>query len=78
MTAHLFCIAQFPDEHRPHVIDPLAAAEAREAAPLWAEVLAFSRAHAMRLWREGVESVRDCEGRLATCGIVVEHNEGRY
>lgn len=78
MTARRWFLARFPGESRAHYVNPVCRQEAEEHGELWAEVIAFTYAHARRLWLEGVQSITDCEGRYTTCGIVAEHNPDRY
>ena len=70
MTTYL--VAHWPREPRPRAMEPCFYHEARESARLWALVVAHSRAHALRLLREGCEAVMGVDGRLERCGIVRE------
>ena len=70
MTAYV--VAKWPGEHRAQIADAALLHEAKECASSWALVCAVSRAHALRLWREGTNAVRGVDGRMERCGIVVE------
>ena len=65
-----YLVARWPGEPRDRVVDPIFLREAQEQASFWALVVAHSRAHALRLVREGAEAVTGIDDRLERCGIV--------
>lgn len=74
MTARTYLLAHFPEDRadalRP--VDPALAQQALTFADAWALVCAVSRAHALRLYREGCTAVRGADGRLERFGILRE------
>lgn len=76
MTAQHFLVAHWPGERTARVVSAHLLHEAREAARVWGVVAAFSKAHALRLFREGIEAEHGVDGRLDSPGMVERGGNG--
>ena len=72
MRAHIYALARWPGSRSltPKAVHPALYREALECAEVCALVLAVSRAHAARLFREGRFAALGADGRPDTFGII--------